>query len=176
MTNFFDIGTNVNARLVNGSNKDWTINVTSRELIRKNAPSPGGNVFQQTGTILALSPDIIRTNFLTKFVENWTKNVTSRVLQKIYCCYIRQHITPLAANFTINYNNFFKTQVLTKFHKDWTINVTSRETNASPPGGHVLKNALIPGFTKAKNAPTPGSHVYQPTETIFKPVQDIISY
>ncbi|KAH3705687.1 hypothetical protein DPMN_080764 [Dreissena polymorpha] len=47
------------------------------------------------------------------------------------------------------------TNLLTKFHEDWKINVASR----------VLTR---------KNAPTPGSHVFQPTDIIFELVQDII--
>ncbi|KAH3701482.1 hypothetical protein DPMN_076471 [Dreissena polymorpha] len=47
------------------------------------------------------------------------------------------------------------TNLLTKFHEDRKINVASR----------VLTR---------KNAPPPGSHVFYPTGTIFKLVQDII--
>ncbi|KAH3857733.1 hypothetical protein DPMN_100346 [Dreissena polymorpha] len=47
------------------------------------------------------------------------------------------------------------TNHLTKFHDDWKINVASR----------VLTR---------KNAPIPGSHVFQPTSIIFKLFQDII--
>ncbi|KAH3859558.1 hypothetical protein DPMN_102375 [Dreissena polymorpha] len=73
----------------------------------KNALPPGGNDFQQTGTIFELiqtrgperpkcrtdgrqnnippplaGDNIIRTNVLTKFHEDWTINVTSTVLTK----------------------------------------------------------------------------------------------
>ncbi|KAH3796655.1 hypothetical protein DPMN_150224 [Dreissena polymorpha] len=44
-------------------NLNWTKNKTSRE----NCNSPGGHVFQQTGTIFKLSLDIIRTYLVTKF-------------------------------------------------------------------------------------------------------------
>ncbi|KAH3867700.1 hypothetical protein DPMN_030833 [Dreissena polymorpha] len=44
------------------------------------------------------------------------------------------------------------TNLLTKFHKDRKINVASR----------------------VKNAPPPGSHVFQPTSIIFERIQDII--
>ncbi|KAH3778359.1 hypothetical protein DPMN_179814 [Dreissena polymorpha] len=47
------------------------------------------------------------------------------------------------------------TNLLTKFQEDWKINVDSR----------VLTR---------KNAPPPGSHVFQPTAIIFELVQDII--
>ncbi|KAH3704925.1 hypothetical protein DPMN_079986, partial [Dreissena polymorpha] len=48
------------------------------------------------------------------------------------------------------------THLLTKFHEDWKINVASR----------VLTS---------KNAPPPGSHVFQPTGIIFNLFQDSIS-
>ncbi|KAH3774232.1 hypothetical protein DPMN_175607 [Dreissena polymorpha] len=51
--------------------------------------------------------------------------------------------------------NFIGTNLLTKFHEDRKINVASR----------VLTR---------KNAPPPGSHVFQPTGIIFELVQDII--
>ncbi|KAH3747486.1 hypothetical protein DPMN_181913 [Dreissena polymorpha] len=51
--------------------------------------------------------------------------------------------------------NIIGTNPLTKFHKDLKINVASR----------VLTR---------KNAPPPGSHVFQPTGIIFELVQDII--
>ncbi|KAH3825159.1 hypothetical protein DPMN_127032 [Dreissena polymorpha] len=51
--------------------------------------------------------------------------------------------------------NIIGTNLLTKFHDDRKMNVASRV--------HVMKNA-----------PPPGSHVYQPTSIIFELVQDII--
>ncbi|KAH3751442.1 hypothetical protein DPMN_186000 [Dreissena polymorpha] len=44
------IGTNILTKF----HEDWTMNVTSRVLTRKNAPPPSGHVFQQTGTIFTL--------------------------------------------------------------------------------------------------------------------------
>ncbi|KAH3719748.1 hypothetical protein DPMN_062619 [Dreissena polymorpha] len=49
-------------------------------LTMKNAPPPGGHVFQPTGTIFELIQDIIETNLLTKFNGDQTINVASRVL------------------------------------------------------------------------------------------------
>ncbi|KAH3802882.1 hypothetical protein DPMN_156578 [Dreissena polymorpha] len=97
---------------------------------------PCGNVFQKTGTIFELIQDIIKTNVQNKFHEDWTINVTFRMLTSFY------------------YNIW--TNLLTKFHEDPTINVASRV---------VLT---------MKNAPPRGDHVFQPTEIIFKLVQDII--
>ncbi|KAH3786178.1 hypothetical protein DPMN_164281 [Dreissena polymorpha] len=50
-------------------NNYWKINVTSREKI---VPPPGGNVFQQTGTISDYHKAIIVTHGLTRFNKNWT--------------------------------------------------------------------------------------------------------
>ncbi|KAH3787958.1 hypothetical protein DPMN_166085 [Dreissena polymorpha] len=55
----------------------------------------------------------------------------------------------------IQAQNIIGTNLLTKFHEDRKINVASR----------VLTR---------KNAPPPGSHVFQPTSIIFKRIQDII--
>ncbi|KAH3776757.1 hypothetical protein DPMN_178189 [Dreissena polymorpha] len=61
------------------------INVASRVLtrfyyshIKKNAPPPGGHVFQPTGIIFEHIQDIIGMNLLTKFHEDQTINVASR--------------------------------------------------------------------------------------------------
>ncbi|KAH3735815.1 hypothetical protein DPMN_042373 [Dreissena polymorpha] len=83
-----------------------------RVFTRKNAPPPGGHVFQSTGIIFELVQDIIRMNLLTEFHEDWTINVGSRV----------KNDPPLGSHvFQANIN------LLTKFHEDWTINVASRE-------------------------------------------------
>ncbi|KAH3788921.1 hypothetical protein DPMN_167085 [Dreissena polymorpha] len=65
---------------------DRKINVASRVLtriyyshIRKNAPPPGGHVFQPTGIIFELVQDIIGMNLLTKFYVYQTINVAFRV-------------------------------------------------------------------------------------------------
>ncbi|KAH3728893.1 hypothetical protein DPMN_054856 [Dreissena polymorpha] len=70
--------------------EDWTKNVTSRVLTRfyyshnykENCHTPGGHVFQPTGTIFELVQGIIKTHVLTKFHEDWTINVTFRVLTR----------------------------------------------------------------------------------------------
>ncbi|KAH3800086.1 hypothetical protein DPMN_153711 [Dreissena polymorpha] len=93
--------------------QDCTINVASRVLtrfyyshIRKNAPPPGGNVFQPTGIIFKLVIDIIGMNLLTKFHKDWTINVASRV----------KNAPPLGSH----------TNLLSTFHEDRKINVASR--------------------------------------------------
>ncbi|KAH3843164.1 hypothetical protein DPMN_116673 [Dreissena polymorpha] len=94
--------------------EDWTINVASRVLTRKNAPPPGGHVFQPTGIILELVQDIIGMNLLTKFHEDWAINVVLRVLTRFYYSHIRKNAPPLGSHvFQAN------TNLLTKFHEDW---------------------------------------------------------
>ncbi|KAH3746641.1 hypothetical protein DPMN_181051 [Dreissena polymorpha] len=73
----------------------------------KNAPPPGGHVFQPTGIIFNLVQDIIGMNLLTKFHEDQTINVASRV----------KNAPPLGSHVF---------QANTKFHEDWTITVASR--------------------------------------------------
>ncbi|KAH3713650.1 hypothetical protein DPMN_073447 [Dreissena polymorpha] len=87
------IGTN----LLTMFHDDWTINVSSRELTRKNVSPPGGHVFQATVTIFELVQDIIETNLLTKFHEDWTINVASGVLT-------RQMLTSHAPTWTKSYH------------------------------------------------------------------------
>ncbi|KAH3821711.1 hypothetical protein DPMN_123478 [Dreissena polymorpha] len=109
----------------------------------KNAPPPGGHVFQPTGIIFELVQDIIGMNLLIKFHEDWTINVASSVLTRfyyshiIYYSHIRQNAPPLGSH-------VFQA----KFHDNRTINVASR----------VLTR---------KNAPPSGGNVFQPTGIIF---------
>ncbi|KAH3893443.1 hypothetical protein DPMN_017590 [Dreissena polymorpha] len=119
------IGTN----LLTKFHEDGKINVVSRLLTRKNAPPPGGHVFQPTGIIFELVQDMIGMNFLTKFYEDQTINVASTIYS-----HIRENTPPLGshvfqANITIYelIQDIIETNVLTKFHEDWTINVASRE-------------------------------------------------
>ncbi|KAH3788699.1 hypothetical protein DPMN_166847 [Dreissena polymorpha] len=92
--------------------------------LEKNAPPPGGHVFQPTGIIFKLVQDIIGMNLLTKFHEDRTMNVAAR----------EKNAPPLGshvfqANVTIFelIQDIIETNLLTKFHEDWTINVASRE-------------------------------------------------
>ncbi|KAH3859556.1 hypothetical protein DPMN_102373 [Dreissena polymorpha] len=128
-------------------------------LLRKNACLPGGNAFQQTGTIFELIQDIT-TNVLNHFNLDLTINVTFRVLTTFYYSYIPRkapspHVFQQTETIFELIQDITRTNVLTKFHLDRTINVTSR----------VLTR---------KNAPPPGGHVFQPTGTILKIIQDII--
>ncbi|KAH3822824.1 hypothetical protein DPMN_124615 [Dreissena polymorpha] len=116
--------------------EDRKINIASRVLTKfyyshiwKNAPAPGGHVFQPTNIIFKLVQDIIEMNLLTKFHEDWTINVASRVLTRFCYSHIRKNAPPLGshvfqANVTIFelIQDIIKTNLLTKFHEDWTIN------------------------------------------------------
>ncbi|KAH3860511.1 hypothetical protein DPMN_023412 [Dreissena polymorpha] len=116
--------------------EDWTINVASRVLTRKNAHTPGGHTnlltkfhddrkINVTSRVKIAPPhDIIGMNLLTEFHEDQTINVASRV----------KNAPPLGshvfqANVTIFelIQDIIETNLLTKFHEDWTINVASRE-------------------------------------------------
>ncbi|KAH3832470.1 hypothetical protein DPMN_105758 [Dreissena polymorpha] len=121
----------------------------------KNAPPPGGHVFQPTGIILELIQNIIG-NLLTKFHEDRTKNVASRVLTS----------NDFQANVTIFelIQDIIETNLLTKFHEDWTINEAHRLSTTK----NWAKNV-----TSRKTAPPTGGHVFSPILTIFKLVRDI---
>ncbi|KAH3885745.1 hypothetical protein DPMN_009742 [Dreissena polymorpha] len=91
--------------------EDWKINVASRVLTRKNAPPPGGHVFQPTGIIFKLIQDIIGMNLLTK------KNVPP----------LGSHVFQANVKIFELIQDIIETNLLYKFHEDWTINVASRE-------------------------------------------------
>ena len=96
--------------------------------------------------------------------------MTSRVLTRFYYSHIRKTAPPLGGHvfhptetiFEL-VQDFIGTHVPTKFYEDWTKNVTSRVLTRFYYYSHIRKTA------------TPsGSHVFQPTGTIFELVQDII--
>ncbi|KAH3801254.1 hypothetical protein DPMN_154901 [Dreissena polymorpha] len=103
-------------------------NLLTKVLTRKNAPPPGGHVFQPTGIIFELVQDIIGKSLLTKFHEDQTISVASRM----------KNAPPLGshvfqANVTIFelIQDIIETNLRTKLHEDWTINVRelTRQTN-----------------------------------------------
>ncbi|KAH3785060.1 hypothetical protein DPMN_163143 [Dreissena polymorpha] len=132
-------------------------------LTRKNAPPTGGHVFQPTNIIFEL------------FHEDWTINVASRVLTIFYyshtykCSHIRKNAPPPGGHVFKPTGIIFELvqdiigiNLLSKFHEDRKINVASRVLTRFY-NSHIWKNA-----------PPPGSHVFQPTGIIFELVQDII--
>ncbi|KAH3703536.1 hypothetical protein DPMN_078573 [Dreissena polymorpha] len=158
----------IKTNLLTKFHEDWTINVASRVLtrfyyshIRKNAPPPGGHVFQPTGIIFDLVQDIIGMNLLTK------KNappLSSHVFQA------KVTISELIQD--INRKKNVASLVLTR-------------KNAPPPGGHVFQptdtifkhfylDQTINVASSVKNAPPLVIHVFQANVTIFELIQDII--
>ncbi|KAH3878119.1 hypothetical protein DPMN_002003 [Dreissena polymorpha] len=150
----------IETNLLTKFHEDRKIYVASRvltrfyySLIAKNAPPPGGHVFQPTGIIFKLGQDIIGMNLLTKFYEDQTINVASRVFTRFYYSHIRKNAPPLGshvfeANVTIFelIQDIIETNLLTKIHEDRKINVASRvfkRKNAPPPGCHVMDSRAI---------------------------------
>ncbi|KAH3861950.1 hypothetical protein DPMN_024904 [Dreissena polymorpha] len=69
------------------------------------------------------------------------------------------------------------TILVTKFHEDQTINLASsvnKEKCTASWCPYTIWTNLLTNVNKRKNAPPPGGHVFQSTQTIFKLVKDII--
>ncbi|KAH3870016.1 hypothetical protein DPMN_033194 [Dreissena polymorpha] len=103
-----------------------------------------GAVFQRTGTIFYLSPDIIRTNFFAKFHEDWTK-MYYYSHEKCPAPGSHENFPPAGSHVFQQTGTIFeliqdiiKTNVLSKFHEDWTTNVTFKVLKR--------KNALTPAI------------------------------
>ncbi|KAH3780392.1 hypothetical protein DPMN_158206 [Dreissena polymorpha] len=176
--NLWQNGTNVMTKF----HEDWPINVANID--NWHPGPPGGHVFQRTITIFKLTQAIVRTNVLINFHKDWIINVTSRVLTRKNatppCSHhwttnvtsrvlTRKTAPPYGGHVFHSTGTIFEliqdiigTHVLTKFYKDWTKNVTSRVLTRFYYS-HIMKTAM-----------PPGGHVFQPTGTIFKLVQDII--
>ncbi|KAH3737672.1 hypothetical protein DPMN_044265 [Dreissena polymorpha] len=93
----------------------------------QNAPTPGGHVFQPTGTIFELIRDIARTILVTNFHEDRTINVTyidSNVLLQPYIARKRKMPRPPPGGHVFKATIFelmqdiIDTNHLMKFHKD----------------------------------------------------------
>ncbi|KAH3870107.1 hypothetical protein DPMN_033288 [Dreissena polymorpha] len=93
-------------------------------LTKKNAPPPGGHVFQPTGIIFELVQDNIGMNLLTKFHEDQTINVASRVKN---ASPVGSHVFQANVIIFELIQDIIEANILTKFHEDWTINVASRK-------------------------------------------------
>ncbi|KAH3891314.1 hypothetical protein DPMN_015408 [Dreissena polymorpha] len=179
-----------------------TINVASRVLkriylshVRKNAPSPGGQVFQTTRTIFEPIQDTMGTYLLTKFHEDRTINVAS----------IGQCPAPwrpcFKATETISefVQDIMGAILLANFHDDRAIivassghvlqpNVTIFElvqyiigtnllTKCHTIGQQMWPLECLQGFTLAilgkKHLP-PSGNVFEPTGTNFEVLQALI--
>ncbi|KAH3777654.1 hypothetical protein DPMN_179102 [Dreissena polymorpha] len=160
-TIFVLIQDNIKTNPLTKFHDDRTIHVASRVLtshIMKNAPPSGGHVFKATRTTFTLIQDNIKTNHLTKFHDDRTINVASRVLT-------RKNTPPSGGHVVLSNDIMFelvqdiiRMNLPTKLYEDRTIFVASR----------VLTSHI------EKNAPPPGSHVFQANITIFELFQDII--
>ncbi|KAH3809823.1 hypothetical protein DPMN_138203 [Dreissena polymorpha] len=103
-------------------------------------------------TNFELDRDIIETKLLTKFHEDRTRNVASGVDEQMWTNGRTDDGQRPITKRSPEQSDIIGTNLVTKFHDGRTINVAARE----------------------KNAPPPGVHVFQPTRTIFKLIQDII--
>ncbi|KAH3861074.1 hypothetical protein DPMN_024002 [Dreissena polymorpha] len=189
-----NIGTNLLTKFYD----DRTSNVTSRVLTRKNALSPSGYVFQPTGIIFELVQNVNGTNLLTKFHHDQIINMASRknvpstgghdfqatvTIFELVQPYRKNappngsHVFQPNGNISKIIQDIIGTNLVTKSHEDRTINVVSRVLtshimkNTPPSSGHTI-NVASRVLTR-KNAPPPGSHIFQPTGNIFKLIHDI---
>ncbi|KAH3850116.1 hypothetical protein DPMN_092522 [Dreissena polymorpha] len=126
-----------------------------------NSEHSGGNVFQQTEYIFGHIQNIIKTNILTKFHKDWTKNEK--------CPAPGRHIFQPTGRIVQHVKDIIRTNFGSKFHEYQTINVAFRvltRKNATPTCANV--------FQSTEKCPAPWCTCFQPTQTIFKLVQDII--
>ncbi|KAH3891690.1 hypothetical protein DPMN_015795 [Dreissena polymorpha] len=125
--------------------------------ITKNAPPPGGHVFQATGTIFKLVQDIVWTYLLAKFHDDRTINFSEdrniNVASRVLTSRIRKNAPPPCCHATgIIFElvqDIIWMKFLTNFHEDRTINVASRvqtRENAPPLGSHIIETNLLTKF------------------------------
>ncbi|KAH3811178.1 hypothetical protein DPMN_139584 [Dreissena polymorpha] len=163
----------IGENLLTNFHEDRTINVATKVFTRKNAPPPGGHIFQAT------------TNLLTKFHKDWTINVASIVsiivLTKFHDRVLtRINFPPLASMFFQATRTIFRVisrkmlppgghvfqatgTIFELLNDDQTINVAFRVKNVWPPFDHFHEDWIIDV-----------THVFQSTRTICQIVQDII--
>ncbi|KAH3814765.1 hypothetical protein DPMN_143275 [Dreissena polymorpha] len=102
---------------------------------------------------------IIETNLMTKIYQDQTIHVESRQHKTKYAPTSGLHVFQTTKTICQLILDIIGTNFLTKFHDDRTM--------------HVALNKVYYSHIR-KNAPSPGYHVFQPTQTMFKLVQDII--
>ncbi|KAH3869291.1 hypothetical protein DPMN_032454 [Dreissena polymorpha] len=93
---------------------DKTIILSSRE----KCPASGGNVFQQTRSIVKLFQDIDRENVLTKFHKDLTINVTLTVLTMKNSPPMSDMLLMVKNASSPGVKDNTGTLLLTKFHED----------------------------------------------------------
>ncbi|KAH3866088.1 hypothetical protein DPMN_029140 [Dreissena polymorpha] len=127
---------------------------------------------QEDNVTCRKAQNIIGTNIVTKILEDRKINVTSRVLTMKNAPPPGSHVfQPIVTIFEL-IQDIIETYILAKFYKDWNINAqTIIGTNIVTK---ILEDRKINVTSRVKNAPPPGSHVFQPIVTIFELIQDII--
>ncbi|KAH3892399.1 hypothetical protein DPMN_016516 [Dreissena polymorpha] len=137
----------------------------------KNAPPPGGHIFQPTQTIFKLVQDIIRMN---KFHEDRIINVACRVLTRKNALPLGGHVFKATGTIFKLVQDIIGTNLQNKFQDDRKINVASRvltRKNAPPPDIIGINNLIefhedwtinvaFRVLTRKKEPPL-GSHVFQ---------------
>ncbi|KAH3849511.1 hypothetical protein DPMN_091914 [Dreissena polymorpha] len=184
------------------SQKNRTIDVASRDVthfsaarkITKNDPPPGAHVFLPTGTIFELIQDIIGTNLLNKFHDDRTINVSSRVLTTFYDSLWGKNALSPGSHFHENETINAVSRELTRITDTATRRPLLTKKNHRPLAAIFFQATgttcklvqYIKGTLNVdsrvlrsvyyshtwKNAPPPGGHVFKPTRTIFKLVQN----
>ncbi|KAH3769969.1 hypothetical protein DPMN_171248 [Dreissena polymorpha] len=154
--------------------------------IRKNAPFPGGHVFQRTRFIFKLNS--LLTCFHYIHIEKTAPPTSGHVFSPIWTFQKRKLPRPPGSHV------FQRTGTISKLNSHWTKNVTSRvftSKTAPPTGGHVFSPILtiiqlVRDINKTnaklvtsrvqirKTAQPTGGHVFQWTGTTFKLNQHII--
>ncbi|KAH3810410.1 hypothetical protein DPMN_138802 [Dreissena polymorpha] len=113
-------------------------------LTRIHSQTPGGHVFQQTGTIFEMIQDIIKTNVVTKCHDDWTINATS---------YGKKNAPPRCGHI---------------------INVASRFFQQTKTIFELLQYIIETNLLTRKNTPPHSGHVFHQTRIIFELIQDVI--
>ncbi|KAH3820878.1 hypothetical protein DPMN_122627, partial [Dreissena polymorpha] len=164
--------------------EDRKINVASRVLTRKNAPPPGGHVFQPTD----INFELDRTINVASRVKNaplfgshvYQANVTIFELANVDIARRttdkrRSQKLTMSTLCNKQTKTIFKliqdiigTNLLTKFHDD-----RKKMKNARPHRGHFHVDRTTNVASRVKNAPPLGIHVFQANKTIFELIQDI---
>ncbi|KAH3803297.1 hypothetical protein DPMN_157001 [Dreissena polymorpha] len=121
--------------------------------------------------------NITRTNFRTKCDEG-------RTINTYVCPVIGGNVFQSTETLFKLIQDIIATNILTKFHDDRTINVAStvltRKKCPAPWRPYIIKTNVLTYVTLRgindirKNAPTTSGHVFQPTGTILKLVENII--
>ncbi|KAH3820395.1 hypothetical protein DPMN_122141 [Dreissena polymorpha] len=121
--------------------QDWTINVASRVLTRKNAPPPSGHVFFNQPA-----------SFSNSVQDNWTINCGPPRVKNVPAPH-GSHVFSSKGYHFLTHPRYHVDNLLSKFHYDrGKQNVASRvltrkNARPRPPGGHVFSTHPAPFLT-----------------------------